>query len=216
MTDLKFLKNVNKQVKRTRDWIFGALLSLLDEKKYEDIKIANITEKAGVARQSFYRNYEGKDDIVSKFIETLFAEYGERLDTRFESETFDSGEIYRLFFDVLYEHRDDLLKIKDASLSHLLYSSFRQYSNALIKDFFDENHVQKSDDETFFIQYQLGGIIALTVDWICRNMAESPAELSKKLNAVTAPFADSPYFLPSLIKTIYGNTVHTRKAETPS
>ncbi|MFD6440189.1 TetR family transcriptional regulator [Peribacillus sp. NPDC060186] len=30
------------------------------------LKIANISEKAGVARQTFYRNYENKDDIIIK------------------------------------------------------------------------------------------------------------------------------------------------------
>ncbi len=213
---MKFLKAVNKQVKRTRDWIFGALLSLLDEKKYEDIKIANITEKAGVARQSFYRNYEGKDDIIAKFIESLFASYSERLTILFESKSFDSGEMYRLFFDILYEHRHYLLKLKDASLSHLLYNNFWLYSNALIEGFFDENNVSPSDEKTIFVQYQLGGIIALSVDWICRNMVESPAELSQRLNAVTAPFADNPYFLPTLIKGVSDNSIHERKADLPS
>ena len=68
-------KAINKQVERTRKWIFNALLTLLGKKPYNEIKIANIAEEAGVARQSFYRNFENKDDIIIKYIEDIFSEF---------------------------------------------------------------------------------------------------------------------------------------------
>lgn len=55
-----------KQVERTRGIIFEALMNLLDEKSYEEITITNITDRAKVARASFYRNYEDKEDIIYK------------------------------------------------------------------------------------------------------------------------------------------------------
>jgi AcrR family transcriptional regulator len=57
----------NRQVQRTRSWIFEALMALMDEKPYDKITISGITEKAGVARQTFYRNYDGKDDVIYEY-----------------------------------------------------------------------------------------------------------------------------------------------------
>ena len=198
-------KIVNKQVRRTRDWIFNALLSLLDEKKYEDIKIANITEKAGVARQSFYRNYEGKDDIISKFIENLFSDFNERLDAM-EKEAKKSGKdpdysgIYLLFFEIMFEYRSDLLKLKNASLSHLIYNNFWICSNKMIEAFFRESKLD--EEKLFFVKYQLGGIIAAAVEWVYNDMLTTPAEQAKILSACTFPFADDPFCLPKLIENV--------------
>jgi AcrR family transcriptional regulator len=48
----------NRQVRRTRSWISEALMLLMDEKPYDKITVSDITEKAGIARQTFYRNYD--------------------------------------------------------------------------------------------------------------------------------------------------------------
>ena len=48
----------------TKECISTALLVLLEEKPYEKITISEITEKAGVSRMAYYRNYKDKDDIL--------------------------------------------------------------------------------------------------------------------------------------------------------
>ncbi len=194
---MKFLKRVNKQVKRTRDWVFNALLSLLDEKKYEDIKISNIADKAGVARQTFYRNYDGKDDIISKFIGEMVAEYLEKLES---DPPGDEEGMWLLFFEIMALHREELLKMKDASILHLLFSGFWEQSNSMLDAYFDEKDLP--EEKKPFIRYQLGGLIALAVDWIFCDMDPPPAVEAARLNSITSPFRDDPFSLSALISNV--------------
>jgi AcrR family transcriptional regulator len=58
----------NRQVQRTKGWIFEAIMLLMDEKPYRKITVQDITGKAGIARQTFYRSYDGKDDAVFEYL----------------------------------------------------------------------------------------------------------------------------------------------------
>jgi AcrR family transcriptional regulator len=51
-----------------RSWVFEALMLLLDKKAYGKVTIGDIAKKAGVARQTLYRMFKDKDDIVSQFL----------------------------------------------------------------------------------------------------------------------------------------------------
>src|SRR5574344_1701545 len=58
------------QLKRTqsaKELISDALCNLIEQKKkYQDISISDITKEAGVCRNSFYRNFNSKDDILKE------------------------------------------------------------------------------------------------------------------------------------------------------
>ena len=49
-------------------YIIDSLFALMKKKKYEDISITDITNKAGVGRVSFYRNFNTKEDIIRAWI----------------------------------------------------------------------------------------------------------------------------------------------------
>ena len=50
--------------KYVEEYIISALFKLMERKTYESISITEITNKAGVGRISFYRNFDSKEDIV--------------------------------------------------------------------------------------------------------------------------------------------------------
>ena len=64
-------KNNRESNEITRECIENALIELMKKKKFEDITITDICEKAGVSRTSYYRNYESKDDILSEYIHSI-------------------------------------------------------------------------------------------------------------------------------------------------
>ena len=48
----------------------------MENKDYKDITITDITNKAGVNRITFYRNFDSKDEIINKHLEKSFDEWG--------------------------------------------------------------------------------------------------------------------------------------------
>ena len=193
-------KAINKQVERTRKWIFNALLTLLGKKPYNEIKIANIAEEAGVARQSFYRNFENKDDIIIKYIEDIFSEFVTKAT---KSETFKItgySDLYSLFFEIMLKNKNQLIQLKNASLSYLIYKTFIDFGKKINNELFPENIT--SDKKVFpdyFAKYQIGGFLSLTIEWIENDMTETPEELGMILQRITEEFDSEQNFCPVIM-----------------
>jgi AcrR family transcriptional regulator len=57
----------NKKTQLTRSWIFESLMLLIDQKPYEKITVSDISKKAGIARQTFYRSYADKNALLLEY-----------------------------------------------------------------------------------------------------------------------------------------------------
>lgn len=61
------------------DSIYTALLQLMQTHPYQEIRIKDIVERAGVSRMAYYRNYETKDDILTNRLQATLEEFEYRL-----------------------------------------------------------------------------------------------------------------------------------------
>src|SRR6185436_15529305 len=55
----------DRRIRRSQLLLQNALLALLKEKRYEDISVQDIIERADVARSTFYVHYVDKDDLLT-------------------------------------------------------------------------------------------------------------------------------------------------------
>lgn len=69
-------KEANLRVKHS---ITEALLGLMREKSFSDISITEIIQTAKVARASFYRNYDSKEDVLATLIEDILEKFREEI-----------------------------------------------------------------------------------------------------------------------------------------
>lgn len=60
---------------QTKEWIVEAFLELLKEKSYEELKTTEICKKAQVSRNTFYRKFNSKKDIVETLTDDLIQKY---------------------------------------------------------------------------------------------------------------------------------------------
>jgi AcrR family transcriptional regulator len=51
-------------IKKTQISVVNALLELLKEKKYPEIKVSEICEQAKIGRVTYYRHFQSKDDVI--------------------------------------------------------------------------------------------------------------------------------------------------------
>ncbi len=56
------------RIRRSRQWLHEALISLIEEKSYDEISITDITERANLSRNTFYLHYKSKEELLASII----------------------------------------------------------------------------------------------------------------------------------------------------
>lgn len=54
----------DRRINRTRTTLFHALFELMNEKRYEDITVQDIIDRANVGRSTFYAHFQDKEDLA--------------------------------------------------------------------------------------------------------------------------------------------------------
>ena len=62
--------------KTAKDYITEGLFQLMERKDYNKITITDITNRAGVNRVTFYRNFSSKEEVIKSYLEQSFKEWG--------------------------------------------------------------------------------------------------------------------------------------------
>ncbi|HYW74871.1 MAG TPA: TetR/AcrR family transcriptional regulator [Pyrinomonadaceae bacterium] len=55
-------KTSDRRTRRTRNKVSGALVDLIKEKRFDDITVQNLIDRAGVGRSTFYSHFRDKED----------------------------------------------------------------------------------------------------------------------------------------------------------
>ena len=55
-------KTSDRRTRRTRHKVSGALVDLIKEKRFDDITVQNLIDRAGVGRSTFYTHFRDKED----------------------------------------------------------------------------------------------------------------------------------------------------------
>lgn len=153
-----------------KEYISESLLLLMSKKKYVDITIAEITEKAGVNRSTYYRNFANKEDIIKFYFEQIMNEYLIEYET-LKDKSFD---VYlRILFNHFYRYKSTLLLIYRDDLSYLLLE--------VLNNIFEQRQLLKlkNKKDRYRIYYHIGGIYNFFILWFSHYMEETPDELTK-------------------------------------
>lgn len=151
----------------TKKQIANALIELLKENELNKINIIQIIEKAGVSRNSFYRNYNDKEDIIRKHIQYLLKDWQKRTESYAQQ---SNAIIYGSLFEHLYENRDFYLLVRERNLFHLFLDAFINIFN--ISSLLDN----KTAYGIAFVSYGTYGWIE---EWIKRGMVEDAETITK-------------------------------------
>ena len=115
------IEKLDMRVKYTREWIFEALSKLLESKQYDEIKITEIINKAGISRATFYRNFSTKDDIVKLKVKMFFESFS--LDVINHYKHFDHTDesfIIKSFFNSIDEEEKLISTVIKTKLEYLM------------------------------------------------------------------------------------------------
>jgi AcrR family transcriptional regulator len=189
-----------KQVQRTRSWIFEAVVLLMDEKPYGKITVSDICEKAGIARATFYRYYNDKDDIVFEYL-------SKSLNISAEKTAEKNSETRRIIlafnFNYMIENRKALQKmLSNADIAGRVFSRLQQFPESLIKQYKSVLTPEEYLICRYKIFYQINGSLRVLFDWFENNMPLDKEKLVGMLNAMSAPKKPAYRNVPSIVVRI--------------
>ena len=169
----------NKQVQRTKSWIFDALMILMGEKSYENITVSDIAEKAGVARPTFYRNFDDKDEVVLQYLENSFS-----------AEKDDKLNNIVLVFDYKYmiKHQKNLKKILSiSSIENRISANLKNFTLSLTEQYKKQLTKEEYLICRYKIFYQITGSLCIFFDWFMNSMPMPVEKIVLMLNAMNIP-----------------------------
>jgi len=154
-----------------RRHITEALVGLLKEKPMQEISISEITERAGVGRMSFYRNYNSKEDVVRAYLSDMVGGWEEEYKASGKS---SNSELYGSLFSHLKERADFFLLLEKRNLMNLFLDVLLERAGP--KPSYDNFWAYT----TSFIAYGTYGWIR---EWIARGMKESAETMAATLSS---------------------------------
>lgn len=150
-----------------RNSITEALLQLLKNKTLDKISITELTNKAGVGRISFYRNFKSKEDILKKHTDEITDNFVKNQKLKYDSRRFK--EYLIMLFEHLNHHRDYCLLLYKNKLLYLIKETFDKY--------FLKNATNKN--EQFNQMFISGGLFNIFEFWLINGCKETPKDLSE-------------------------------------
>lgn len=148
----------NTYVKRQ---LTDTLLQLMRSKRLEDISVSELTEKAGVGRVSFYRNYDDMKQILEQESDRLLNESAKLPKEEGTSSYFN-------FFDFIREHRDFFTTLCKAGLSNIIIESILKTTDI---------RPDSPNLEAYLKSFWAYGLYGWIAEWINRGMKESSEEM---------------------------------------
>lgn len=89
------MKKKNQSNQLARECIVTALIQLTEQKPFSAITVSELTQRAGVSRMTYYRNYTSKEDVFQKYMDEIVEEY------RQEAEKLEKGKCYGEYEKIL-------------------------------------------------------------------------------------------------------------------
>ena len=172
-TDLRVIK--------TKKALFEALLDLMKDKTFEEIKVSDICSRALVNRTTFYAHYNDKYELLVSFIDELEQNLLSALKNN-ENEI-NSKEYFMKTLELLMEHIDEkrnvysaiLVNNKNGILMDILIDVANKDINERIKH---DNNISIVPTDVI-TKFYLGAIVSIGMSWIRNNTKYTKEELLK-------------------------------------
>lgn len=165
-----------RQKEQSRRMIEEALFALMKEKGYAQITVMEIVARADVARRTFYRLYDCKEDVIIFYLDRMCQEYRRKSTVL---ERYDIRQIAEDYFTFWYQYRDFLLLLHHHKLAYLLYDRVSCTCIEVVRERIGDSELRLDSGIEYFADYSAGGFLSLLYRWIRNGMEESPGQYAE-------------------------------------
>ena len=161
----------NPSAVRSQAEITQALFALMRKHPYSEITVKQIILEARLARKTFYRNFDSKDDVLLSHIKKTLRDY-------FDTVNNARSDVLTAIFDFADRNRELLFLLDKNSLLHLPLQCMNEYGPIMHNTLFTEKNpfVKLFDglDAEYLIAMNIGAMWNVISLWVHRGMTDSP------------------------------------------
>lgn len=175
-------ENPNKNEK-TKYRLADSIKVCMKTRPADKITVQNIVDACGMTRQTFYRNFKDKYDLINWYFDKLvlesFAQIGvEKTVCQSLKEKFEFIKTEKVFFTEAFRSDD--------------YNSLKEHDFELIMGFYTELITRKrreplSEEIQFLLEMYCRGSVYMTVKWVLSGMKQTPKEMANSLVEAMPP-----------------------------
>lgn len=165
------------RVRRTRKWLQEALLSLMLEKPFTRISIAEITDQAQVSRPTFYLHYRNKEEVLEDYLDSMYKNFMDDMQPYLDS--IIQGKMAVKFFEQIADQAVFLRSLIDSEVSNLVMNKLHKYCYDVIKQSLDQAPYPSMEGTIwdYVIASIAGSVYAMSIRWLQMDMPHTPKEM---------------------------------------
>lgn len=162
---------------RVRRSIQDALLALMKRKHVSKISISDIIGEAGVARASYYRNYDSVRDVVQDYLKRMDEEIDRAMNPGDFSDIAAVKKNLMVLLSYYKAHREEIMLLFENGFAELLQENTDQFIINALGD------MPAKSIERYNLYFLSGAISRVQLEWLknnCYDSIEDFAELNIK------------------------------------
>lgn len=167
----------DKRARTTSTLLYRALCDLLKEKPLDAISVTALTQKAGVGRATFYRNFDTIEDILRYAVDQHFIELKAYLQAYYSKQLDYSLQFFVIPFLNYWERDDALIEILYNTRNlWLLYEAFQKLLRESLDAYFATQETQMPHMD-YFIAFRTGIAVNILIQWVLNKRKDSPESI---------------------------------------
>ena len=160
---------------RVKKQITEALFTLLQKKSFSEITVTDIVKEANVARASYYRNFQNKEEIIESAMDNLRDELMSDIQYDDDEHIFNKENARNGFEKALtccLVKKADLLTLYHNGFGSLIQQTFNRY----IIEF--AGNMPADSIERYKLYFISGAVTNVLIEWLNEGAKEPPREIA--------------------------------------
>jgi len=185
-------ESTDRRVRRTKELLRSALLSLILEKGYDKVTVQDLLDRADVGRSTFYAHYRDKDELLMSGFEEVRAALAEERDAA-ETGRKGSSEFLEPLV-ALFRHVDGHRHLWTAMARKggvdMVIRILSDSATDLVRTHLRLQLGEADVDPVRFdaaVQFVVGAFMALLIWWVESDVPYSPEEIHSAFRRMAAP-----------------------------
>lgn len=173
------------RITKTKKLLYETLISLMEEKSFEEIKVSDICKKALINRSTFYSHYSDKYELFMELINTLKLSLFNSLNTN--ENNVNTREYFIELINILLNHIDDkkniyysiLINNRNSIITDIILDVVSKDINSRItNDKISTNNIPTEIVSKFY----LGAVISIGIEYLESKNKYSKEDMIKYID----------------------------------